>query len=301
MADTTDEENLNTPTDNQAENFLNEITPINYTENSNSNQETKNMEVHHHAHDPAAPHHKKNWKSYFWEFLMLFLAVFCGFFAEYQLEHKIERDRASELAESFYAELKVDSAAVKSAILFIETKDSALHYLKHYLKDSTITTVSKEFSINYGLGLTVNTPAIFEPRAAILDQLINSGSLRYFKSKESQKLTIDLSIAIQELKSRNERIRLFIAKDLDPFTIQHSDDEWLDKILELGGFYEYQKSNIIIPFHFYNPEKVDKVADINRLGIFSLLLKQNAIFFYKRYDSLNKKLLINLRKEYRLH
>ena len=301
MADTTDEENLNTPTDNQAENPLNEITPINYTENSNSNQETKNMEVHHHAHDPAAPHHKKNWKSYFWEFLMLFLAVFCGFLAEYQLEHKIERDRASELAESFYAELKVDSAAVKSAILFIETKDSALRYLKHYLKDSTLTTVSKEFSLNYTLGLTFNTPAIFEPRAAILDQLINSGSLRYFKSKESQKLTIDLSIAIQELKSRNERIRLFIAKDIDPFTIQHSDDEWRDKITEFGGYWEYQKSNIIIPFHFYNPEKVDKVADINRLGIFSLLIEQNANSFYQRYDSLNKKLLINLRKEYRLH
>jgi hypothetical protein len=42
----------------------------------------QDMEVHHHAHDPAAPHHKKNWKSYFWEFLMLFLAVFCGFLAE---------------------------------------------------------------------------------------------------------------------------------------------------------------------------------------------------------------------------
>ena len=195
----------------------------------------------------------------------------------------------------------MDSAAVKSAILFIESKDSALHYVKHYLKDSTLTTVSKEFSINYGLGLTVNTPAIFEPRAAILDLLINSGSLRYFKSKESQKLTIDLSIAIQELKSRNERIRLFIAKDIDPFTIQHTDDEWKDKIMELGGYGEYQKSNIIIPFHFYNPEKVDKVADINRLGIFSLLLKQNATSYYKRYDSLNKKLLINLRKEYRLH
>jgi hypothetical protein len=25
----------------------------------------EDMEVHHHAHDPAAPHHKKNWKSYF--------------------------------------------------------------------------------------------------------------------------------------------------------------------------------------------------------------------------------------------
>ena len=56
------------------------------------------MEVHHHAHNPAEPHHKKNWKSYFWEFLMLFLAVFCGFLAEYQLEHTIEHQREKEYA-----------------------------------------------------------------------------------------------------------------------------------------------------------------------------------------------------------
>jgi hypothetical protein len=31
------------------------------------------MEVHAHSHS----HGKKNWKAYFWEFLMLFLAVFC--------------------------------------------------------------------------------------------------------------------------------------------------------------------------------------------------------------------------------
>ena len=36
------------------------------------------MELHHHAHHEG----KKNWKSYFWEFLMLFIAVFCGFLAE---------------------------------------------------------------------------------------------------------------------------------------------------------------------------------------------------------------------------
>ena len=68
------------------------------------------MEVHHHAHDPALPHHKKNWKSYFWEFLMLFLAVFCGFLAEYQLEHKIERDRGQQYIESFYEDLITDSS-----------------------------------------------------------------------------------------------------------------------------------------------------------------------------------------------
>ena len=48
------------------------------------------MEIHHHTHPT---HGKKSWRSYFWEFLMLFLAVFCGFLAEYQLEHVIEHQR----------------------------------------------------------------------------------------------------------------------------------------------------------------------------------------------------------------
>jgi len=71
---------------------------------------TSDMEVHHHAHDPAAPHHKKNWKSYFWEFLMLFLAVFCGFLAEYQLEHKIEKDREIVYMQNMLDDLKADTA-----------------------------------------------------------------------------------------------------------------------------------------------------------------------------------------------
>ena len=59
--------------------------------------ETSDMEVHHHSHS----HGKKNWKTYFWEFLMLFLAVFCGFLAEYKLEHVIEHQREKEFAKAF--------------------------------------------------------------------------------------------------------------------------------------------------------------------------------------------------------
>ena len=76
------------------------------------------MEVHHHAH---SSHGKKNWKSYFWEFIMLFLAVFCGFLAEYQLEHLIEKEREKQLAKSFYQELKGDSVAIKITILMAST------------------------------------------------------------------------------------------------------------------------------------------------------------------------------------
>ena len=74
--------------------------------------ETSDMEVHHHSHS----HGKKNWKTYFWEFLMLFLAVFCGFLAEYKLEHVIEHQRENEYAKALYDEFLADSIAVANKI-----------------------------------------------------------------------------------------------------------------------------------------------------------------------------------------
>ena len=88
MVDNTKVEHSDNSTNNQSESFSDELTPNTNQETSSKNKEPQNMEVHHHTHDPFATHHKKNFLSYFWEFLMLFLAVFCGFLAEYQLEHK---------------------------------------------------------------------------------------------------------------------------------------------------------------------------------------------------------------------
>ena len=72
MTDNTDELPLEHPTNNQSGNPPEQIIPPTDSETINSNQETENMEVHHHAHHGG----KKNWKAYFWEFLMLFLAEF---------------------------------------------------------------------------------------------------------------------------------------------------------------------------------------------------------------------------------
>ncbi|HEY5464391.1 MAG TPA: hypothetical protein VIJ95_14105 [Hanamia sp.] len=48
------------------------------------------MEVHHH---PDLHHKKKNFKEYFLEFLMIFLAVTLGFFTESYREQLVERER----------------------------------------------------------------------------------------------------------------------------------------------------------------------------------------------------------------
>jgi len=107
---------------------------------------------------------------------MLFLAVFCGFLAEYQLEHKIEKDRARELAKSFYDELENDSIAVLQAIQFRQRKDTAIIFLADYFRDSSLKNFPKIFGVQYTLALMVNSPMVFEPRTAILEQLKNSGT-----------------------------------------------------------------------------------------------------------------------------
>jgi hypothetical protein len=54
------------------------------------------MEVHHHPHVA-----KKNFKEYFLEFLMIFLAVTMGFFAENIREHFTEKAKGKEYIKSF--------------------------------------------------------------------------------------------------------------------------------------------------------------------------------------------------------
>jgi hypothetical protein len=147
---------------------------------TSNKQPATDMEVHHHAHDPAAPHHKKNWKSYFWEFLMLFLAVFCGFLAEYQLEHYIEKQRAKEFAVSLYRDLVGDTTAINNINHLTENCISDIDSLTVLLdqpgdlKSNTINVY--KYSVN-AFGLPQ-----YQPNESTLQQLLNSGSLRYFKN-----------------------------------------------------------------------------------------------------------------------
>jgi hypothetical protein len=262
-----------------------------------------NMEVHHHTH---SSHGKKNWKSYFWEFLMLFLAVFCGFLAEYQLEHIIEKEREKELAASFYHELKGDSLSIQTAIGNRRRKDAAFNYMKKYFGDSSITQCSKAFSINFFYTFATFSPSIFEPSDAVLNQLKNSGSLRYFKNQELQELTGKLSVAISNLKSRNEMEWTYLHEVINPFFVKHNDQTWTDKIdhdssvFTFVALQKYENSDEQIPFRFQKPDNFDKVEAINIVGLYQLTFRGTLRNQYHNYEILNARLLEVLRKEYKL-
>lgn len=264
------------------------------------------MEVHTHTHAPDSHRERKKWVHYFWEFLMLFLAVFCGFLAEYQLEHKIERDRAKELAGSFYDELKGDSAALSSVKNFRERKHAALEYLQAYFQDSSILNCSGTFTIQLMYGFFTISPSLFQPRDAILEQLKNSGSLRYFKSRGLQKLTGDLSVAVANLRKRNDFEEVYYRQNIWPFILKHADMIWYDSMASRShGFIlrflmEYEKTGGNILFHFNEPGNFDRKGATNLAGIYKIIVIGTRNSQYRIYDSLNIKLQEALRKEYHL-
>lgn len=143
------------------------------------------MEVHHHGH---AAHGKKNWRSYLWEFLMLFLAVFCGFLAEYQLEHKIEKDRGRQYLRSFYEDLITDSAHFNSLIQHFEDKMAVFQTMSPCY-DSLMSDHPPENCFSRITGQTlVFLNMIYTDRT--IAQLKNAGGLRLLKKEDADSILL---------------------------------------------------------------------------------------------------------------
>ena len=274
------------------------------------------MEVHTHTH-PADPGSHRGRKKclpagkagthYFWEFLMLFLAVFCGFLAEYQLEHKIEKDRAKELARSLYEELKEDSVNMTLKVQNRLRQEASIKWLMKYFKDSSFNHVSKTFSIHYLYGIHFRTPSVFEPRTAMLDQLKNSGSMRYFKSQKVQKIIGELSAAISYIKGRQDLESTAREQLINPFMVMHYDYDFDARITKEGmlplgeAVVQYEKSSEVIPFRLKHADKIEREITINMLGFFGMgSIRPTRQQHFQRYIDLNTELLKELRKEYHL-
>jgi hypothetical protein len=167
----------------------------------NYKPQTDDMEVHHHSH---TAHGKKNWKTYFWEFLMLFLAVFCGFLAENQREHIVENRREKDFMRSMIDDLKKDTTSIVAGIARLERSikriDSAI-WLYATQKDPTDAEIA-------GIGMTAesglfSTILVFTDRTS--SQLKNSGGMRLIRNKS-------VADSITEYWNGIDKIREIIAR-----------------------------------------------------------------------------------------
>ena len=168
------------------------------------------------------------------------------------------------------------------------------------------TAVPKIFTINFFYAFATYSPSIFEPNDAILNQLKNSGSLRYFKNQELQELTGKISVAISNLKNRNEMEWTYVHEIINPYYLKHNDQDWVDKISRDSSVFilvtlqKYENSEEQIPFHFMKPDNFDRVEATNIVGLYQLTFRGSMRRQYHDYEVLNAKLLEALRKEYKM-
>ena len=115
---------------------------------------------------------------------MLFLAVFAGFLAENQREHLVEHKRERQYAQSLYSDLKLDTARVNFIRSVKLWKGEKLDSLKTILISDDI---QQKANYAYYYSLFVNFNHKFYTQDATIQQLRNSGTLRYFKDIELYK------------------------------------------------------------------------------------------------------------------
>src|ERR1700757_4064958 len=88
------------------------------------------MEVHHHPHVE-----KKNFKEYFLEFLMIFLAVTMGFFAESLREHVSDNSKEHEYISALQKDLATDTVNLSTWIQAFNSRineyDTVINMLRH--------------------------------------------------------------------------------------------------------------------------------------------------------------------------
>lgn len=162
------------------------------------------MEVHNHPHHPM---HKKKWSEYFLEFLMLFLAVFLGFIAENVREDVVEHKRAKEYAHLLITDLQQDLDGLSRAKRILNritiSGDSVGQLLNPANKN---IAGGKLYYYEYWAAWRWR----FVSRDATLQQLKNSGSLRYLGNTPLVRKLLDYEEAIRViylLQEENEPMK----------------------------------------------------------------------------------------------
>lgn len=288
MAENTDEEPKDSSAKTQPDKPSEEIIPIIDTDTITQNQETENMEVHHHTH-PS--HGKKTWKEYFWEFLMLFLAVFCGFLAEYQLEHVIEHNREKQFIQSFIEDLKIDTASINRNLLFQNRKRNQLDSLTSLFSEQKIKGFENEL---YYLGRVLTKSTRFQSNDRTITQLKYSGALRLIRNENAADSIISYQKLVDYVLQNQEDERIE-RRAVDPLLARIFNPFIFDKML--GESNNINKPINNPPLRSYDPDlQMDLAYLINQLKGSNIIIKTRL----ELLNSKAKNIIVFLKKEYHM-
>ena len=137
------------------------------------------MEVHHHPHVE-----KKNFKEYFLEFLMIFLAVTLGFFAEGLREHLVNVKKEKEYIITLKEDLLTDASSlsrlIPAAQLQFDKLDSLCILLKLAANNNTFN-MHRLYYLNFGYSFGL---ILFQQNERTISQIKSTGAFNLIENKE---------------------------------------------------------------------------------------------------------------------
>jgi len=256
---------------------------------SSDQKQVEIMEVHH-----PHLHHKKRWKDYLFEFIMLFLAITLGFFVENRREVYVENKREKEYIKSLYDDLKVDTAILQRTYGEKVWAYDKLDSLANILSSRNLETHNE---LIYYFERFITQTDVFTSQDVTYQQLRNSGSFRYIENIALYKKITDY----YNLYSRYQQLAESSFDNVQNLTEMESR---LFNGEDLAGL------NNTAAKTFYNlfnrPEKKlrpigNDTAALNYLSIkvanakYSILASRRFLTWLKMYA---EALLINLKEEY---
>lgn len=123
---------------------------------------------------------KKNWKSYFKEFFMLFLAVFCGFLAENYRESLSAQKIEKEYILSLIEDLKTDTTNLSGYLSFRKGKSILMDSLAGMILSEERSLLGNQI---YFLARQVFNDQPFFYSDGTIQQLKNAGNLRLLRKR----------------------------------------------------------------------------------------------------------------------
>ena len=261
------------------------------------------MEVHHQGHTVPIAIGRKKFTHYLWEFLMLFLAVFCGFLAENQREHYVEAHRAKEYAKSLFKDLQNDTADIRKAAWYENKTIAMIDSLVDFISNPGPS--KKNGQLYYYMRLASWSYNVDWSKAT-LNQLINSGNLRYFSNTElvdriSNYNTLVSVITNNDASIDAKKTRAFAYKD----RIVTAKYQQLLSSISMDDIYYGRKSAFIDSLKNTDMPVQNNVADmINAFANATLETKTIRQFaqvkYYPRAIELATEIMDLLKKEYHM-
>ena len=145
---------------------------------------------------------------------------------------------------------------------------------------------------------------MFEPNDGILNQLRNSGELRYFKSSELQSEIGQLSVQIAIVRSRNDREYSYLEMYVRPFSLKYYDFDWYEAFIQHGKISVIQalSQNLQPAFSgkIVNADKFTRQEAESMASYYLLMMRGTRQVYYANYVNTNHQLLETLRREYRV-